>query len=262
MSEVSDEQWEAVRGLLKAGLLADEIPIESKEMRPKDVWMKYKDANAPAIVVVDYDDKKVRDKFSRMLRSLRKKHKDGDLEHEGKKAIVWGKSAAKYFLKRCFRDKLIPTDYTNAEQVWKDHCAGNPAFARMQYDSAFVRRLGVVRDDYLKKVERCEQDLVAYQLAKKNHPTPDKNSRGEPQWNGSMAQQLLKELVASGKHVGLKPSTLWESNEHYMLYSLQTFRDHIYQEERLLKFGAYLRLLKKRKIDELQYKFKLDSSWQ
>ena len=125
--------------------------------------------------------------------------------------------------------------------------------AAMEMDNAFSRRLAAVRDDYVKKVARRNKDHEAYLIAKRNHPTPELNSRGEPQWNGSDAQKLLKELVASGGHTGVKPQQLWEQRQEYQVYSLQTFRDHIYQEERLLKFNNYLGYTKKRKIEALQY---------
>ena len=177
MSELSDDQWKAVRAVLKAGLLDGVIPVDGTDMRPKQVWTQYRDANVEEILCVDYEDKGIRDKFGRMLRSLRKKHRDGDLENENKGVIKWGKSAAKQFLKRCFREKTIPVDYENPEAVWNDHCKANVAFKRMQYDAAFVRRLGAVRDDHLKKVERCKADLHAYEIAIRNHPTPKLNSR-------------------------------------------------------------------------------------
>ena len=110
-----------------------------------------------------------------------------------------------------------------------------------------------MRDDHVKKLNRCEKDLQAYLIAKQNHPTPEFNARGEPQWNGSEAQRLLKAMVRENRHVGVEPKTLWQSNEAYMVYTLQTFRDHIYQEERLVKFDNYLGMLKKRKLDQLQY---------
>ena len=37
------EQWLAVRSLLKAALLADEIPVNTKVMKPKAVYEKFKD---------------------------------------------------------------------------------------------------------------------------------------------------------------------------------------------------------------------------
>ena len=250
------EQWTLVRSALKAGILANEIPTEGTEMRPKQVWEKYIALDSPDMRCVDYKDKSAREKFGRMLRSLRKKHKDGDLENEdanAQKVILWAKSAAKQFLKKCFRDKVISPDYKSAKLVWDGHCKNQRAFARMNCDDAFARRLGTVRDDYLKKLSRMRADLKAFVKAKKNHPTPEFNSRGEPQWHGSRAQQLLKVMVAEGKHVGKEPKILYSKTEEFRVYSLQTFRDHIYQEERLLKFNRYVESLKQEKIDGLQY---------
>ena len=76
--ESTEEQWKAVRGLLKEALLAGKIPLESKEMPPKSVFALYKDTNDPVIAGIVYGDK-----FTRMLlRALRKKHKNGDLQNE------------------------------------------------------------------------------------------------------------------------------------------------------------------------------------
>ena len=251
------EQWLLVRKTLKSGILTNEIPTDGREMRPKQVWEKYSiEVDSPDMRCIDYEDKSARDKFGRMLRALRKKHKDGDLENEeanAQKVIVWAKSAAKQFLKKCFRDKVIRPDYKDAKVVWKEHCENHPAFARMMCDDAFVRRLGTVRDDYLKKLSRMRADLKAFVKAKKNHPTPKFNSRGEPQWHGSRAQQLLKKMVSEGKHKGKEPKVLYSKTEEFRVYSLQTFRDHIYQEERLLKFNKYVQSLKQEKIDQLQH---------
>jgi hypothetical protein len=249
INTAEQEQWKAVRGLLKKALLAGEIPLESKEMRPKAVFTLFKNANNPVIADILYGEK-----FTRMLRGLRKKHKNGDLQNEDKpKAIEWSKSAAKQFLKICFREGTISANYQDARKVWADHCKDDRAFKKMQCDDAFVRRLKTVRDDYLKKVERSEKDLEAFNIAKKNHPTPEFNVRGEPQWHGSAAQKHLKETVEAGQHKGVEPKKMWESRPEYQVYSLQTFRDHIYQEGRLLKFQRYVSLLRKKKIDELQY---------
>lgn len=247
------EQWKEVRALLREGLLSNHIPVESTEMRPKVVWQKYMDEANPAIQCIDYDDKSIRDKYTRILRDVRKKHKNGDLENENKpKLIKWIKSLAKQVLKKAFRAEHISPTYTDAKQVWNDHCKDHPAFKNMKYDDAFERRLGTVRDDYLKKLERSKIDQKAYTIAKENHPTPALNSRGEPQWNGSEAQRLLKELVAAGGQINKEPKVLWASQAEYKVYTLKTFRDHIYQEQRLLKFERYLEQLKQTKLDKLQ----------
>ncbi len=92
------EQWKAVRDLLKEAVTAGEIHLDTKVMKPKAVFEKYK--SNPVMEGVTYGVK-----LTRMLRALRKKQKDGDLETEGLKVIEWGKSAAKQFLKLSFRNK-------------------------------------------------------------------------------------------------------------------------------------------------------------
>ena len=59
-------------------------------------------------------------------------------------------------------------------------------------------------------------------------------------------------MVAEGKHLGKDPESLYSKPE-FKVCSLQTFRDHIYQEEWLLKFNRYVESLKQEKFDELQY---------
>ena len=113
-----------------------------------------------------------------------------------------------------------------------------------------------MRDDYIKKSERCEKDLQAYLAAKKNHPMPELNSHGVPQWNGSIAQKLLKEAIAKGEHKGVKPAILWAGKPKCQVHSKQAFRDHIYQEARLLKFNHYLDLLKKK--NTMNYSIRFD----
>ena len=252
MSELTKEQWKKIRDVLKEGLLSGGIPVDSTVMKPKQVWQEYKEETE--VGWVDYGLLQSRDKFTRMLRSLQAKHKDGDLQNEGQpKTIEWGKSAAKQMLKRIFREGKIDPNNISADRVWDSHCKGQPAFARMKCDDTFARRLKTVRDDYMKKVDRRDKDLLAFQRAKQNHPTPALNSRGEPQWNGSEAQRLLKALVATGGHEGIAPKQLWQSSEEYQKYSLTSFRDHIYQEERLLKFRNYLEMLREKKRQGLQY---------
>ena len=159
-----------------------------------------------------------------MLRLLRNKHKDGDLVNEDtiKKVIVWSKSAAKQYLKKAFREGLIPDNIDKKEdmkEIWDDLCEDNAAFARMEFDDAFVRRMRAVRDDYNKKVVRRDDDLKAFLAAKENHPTPEFNSRGEPQWNGSDAQKELKALISRGGQEGKKPKELWEKSTAFKVYS-------------------------------------------
>ena len=62
------EKWQALRTFLKELLLTGEIPMEPSEMRPKAVYLQYQDKDV--FHVVDYDDKKSKEKYGRLLLSL------------------------------------------------------------------------------------------------------------------------------------------------------------------------------------------------
>ena len=128
-------KWKTLRAFLKELLLTGAIPAEPKEMRPKAVYLHYQDHSE--FQAVDYDDQQIKAKFGRLLLSLRKKHLNGDLVNENSPdQVVWQKSAAKQFLKKCFRQNVISVNFVDHEQVWNAHCKNHKAFARMKYDEA------------------------------------------------------------------------------------------------------------------------------
>lgn len=66
-------------------------------------------------------------------------------------------------------------------------------------------------------------------------------------WDDSQAKQFLKEDVDAGsKQHTMKPAALRQSNDAYLKFDKDTFRDHIYQEERARRETHYW-LVKKRK---------------
>jgi len=49
-------------------------------------------------------------------------------------------------------------------------------------------------------------------------------------WCGSSAQHHLKQDVAEGRHLQLKPKDLWTTRDSYLDFPLDVFRQHYYQE--------------------------------
>ncbi len=69
------------------------------------------------------------------------------------------------------------------------------------------------------------------------HPVPTHNHRGEPRWEGSEAQRLLRQDIDLGNHLDLMPRDLFMSEpDYYDNYPLEVFRKHIEQEVKLRKF--------------------------
>lgn len=69
-------------------------------------------------------------------------------------------------------------------------------------------------------------------------------------WDGSAAQQLLKEDVSHNRHNMVKPRFLRLERTEYQEFDLDKFRPHIYQETRSLKetpYWTYRKAKKERK---------------
>jgi hypothetical protein len=47
------------------------------------------------------------------------------------------------------------------------------------------------------------------------YPTPTHNHHGQPRWEGSEAQCLLKLNVSQAKHISLQPKELFETQKEY-----------------------------------------------
>ena len=70
-------------------------------------------------------------------------------------------------------------------------------------------------------------------------------------WQGSLAQALLQADIEAKKHKQMKPKILYESKAaHHENYSLDFFRDRIYQEEKARKCEAYLEEKREKKEKE------------
>lgn len=175
---------------------------------------------------------------------------------EKMKKFDWGNSAAKKYLHKQFRDGAISTNYSRDDggpgprAVWDTHCKGHPAFKGMIYNDTFASRLRLVKQDAIKKKKRAEVDHQNYDNFRKHFPIPSTNIRGEPRWQGSEAERLLKEDIEyilmlddeTEKKKMLEPKVFHKSRPQFLEYSLDVFRDHIYQEQRLRKFLNYIKL--------------------
>lgn len=168
------------------------------------------------------------------------------------KKFDWRNSAAKKYLKRCFKDGVIPLKYSvedggvGPKAVWEAHCKDHASFKGMSYDDNFASRLRAVKKDSESKMARAEVDKANLTAFRQQHPVQAFNSLGEPRWEGSEAQCLLKialeeitKLSAEEIEKQLEPKVLFETEPSYRTFTLAKFRDHIYQEIRSRRFLKY-----------------------
>jgi hypothetical protein len=145
----------------------------------------------------------------------------------------WAKSDAKRILEAELKKGTIPLDASDMapDVVYLQH----PEFATFQYEK-FRDNLNKLRKKIKGKKTRSELDSLALQRDRKSHPKPEKNNRGEPRWEGSEAERLLKLDVDNGKHNAMTPRNLHKSRKEYQDYALDVFRKHIHQEVKTRKF--------------------------
>jgi hypothetical protein len=95
------------------------------------------------------------------------------------------------------------------------------------------KKIGEKRLLALEEAEALEHDRNLF-------PLSEFDQRGQPRWEGSDAERLLKLDMDEGYHSILKPRELWGSRGEYQVFTRKVFRKHIYQEDRSRKFRVYI----------------------
>jgi len=118
-----------------------------------------------------------------------------------------------------------------------------PEFAEVEYER-FRDRLRDLRRAVSLKNNRSASDSAALAHDRLIHPVAAHNHRGEPRWEGSEAQRLLKVDMDNDMHKLMVPEALHHTRQVYMDYPLVVFRKHIEQEERARKLRAQCKVLR------------------
>ena len=153
----------------------------------------------------------------------------------------WAKSEGRKLLFADIRSGAIP-----ATMHWQIAYKRRPEFVvgtkadptAEKAESLFEDRLKSARNILAAKDARAAEELALLRADRLIHPVPTTNHRGEPHWEGSEAQKLLKKDVAERKHEGMLPAQYYASRPQYKAwgFSAATIKGHVEQEVRLRKF--------------------------
>jgi hypothetical protein len=128
-----------------------------------------------------------------------------------------------------------------------------PEFAQYPYEQ-FRDRLRELRKKNTKKQNHASFDSKALAHDRRIYPKKEANEKGEPRWEGSDAERLLKLDFDNGKHINVNPKDLYASQKEYKEFSLEVFRKHVCQEEKTRKFIAHWKELAQKKKDKARKK--------
>lgn len=114
-----------------------------------------------------------------------------------------------------------------------------PEFADFEF-AHFKERLRDLRRQIKDKDHSAASDSAALAHDRQICPKAAYNHRGEPRWEGSEAERLLRLDVDNDKHKTMQPKDLHGSRtEYYKNYAPTVLRKHIEQEERRRKMLSY-----------------------
>lgn len=171
--------------------------------------------------------------------------REDDDDDKDKQEVMWGKSRARDWLFNfCLRSDVPKTSDApggKPKQIWEAYNIKDvPAFGHFQDYSKFATRLAAARKRANKKTEQRDIDAAAFAHDRKIWPAPTKDTRGEPMWAGSEAQKLLRRDIEDPEKMDLKPKFLQLEEPEYLEFSLDNFRNRIYQEVKAKKRIVYL----------------------
>lgn len=153
-----------------------------------------------------------------------------------KKETCWQNSEGRKLLLEDVRSGRIPNDMDPTAAF-----AMRPEFdvfpsAKKTSAQLFSARLSSARGIIQGKIDRSSRELALLQQDRAVHPPPATNHRGEPRWQDSIAQQLLKQDVGNKIHEQLSRKQFYLSRPEYQVYPMRIISGHVDQEVRLIRF--------------------------
>jgi hypothetical protein len=161
----------------------------------------------------------------------------------------WRVHPARKILKEALVNGDIPSDYNRQggpnyalkPRMIYDEYKTNKAFAGMS-GKEFADKLNRLRNIVEKRNKRVVDDMHAFEVFRNNFPVQPTNHRGEPRWEGSQAQALLKQDIEMGRDLEFhRMRLLWLSRPEYQQFTRKVFLGHIDQEKRLCKLKTLLK---------------------
>jgi hypothetical protein len=149
----------------------------------------------------------------------------------------WISSEGRKLLDFDIRKKKVNRDMS-LEQIYNMHCeeyekcGANPQEAFRLFEGCLKSAFQQADKD----TNRAAREFAALQQDGLTHPHPATNLHGSPQWEGSVAQGLMKQDVAAELHLGKTPTQFRLTRQEYQAWSVGEIGGHMKQEEKLQKW--------------------------
>jgi hypothetical protein len=160
-----------------------------------------------------------------------------------KKKNTWLNSDGRKLLLRDLKDGTI-----NRTMNWQTVFHTRPEFALGPTNSEALRLFESRFSSAVKindeKAARAQHEMALLRQDRMVHPIPQKNHRGEPRWDGSEAQKLLKADIKNNAHATLSRMEFYSSRVEYQAWEKEFIDGHVVQEVKLRKFRKQMAVKK------------------
>ena len=122
-----------------------------------------------------------------------------------------------------------------------------PEFSQYSYEK-FSGRIASVRKTVRDFMTRAAKDKERFDTFKSLNPVSKISHKEYIQWQGSEAQELLRQDIQEKNHEKMSKIDHWGSRvEYFTEFPLDAFRDKLYQEIRTAKYSHTLKERGKKK---------------
>lgn len=125
----------------------------------------------------------------------------------------------------------------------------DPEFAQFDGARLFQGRLQRARARAKANRNTGAREMAALKKDRELFPEKTTTHRGGPVWEGSLAQKYLILDVRLGNHKKMPPKDFHMSRPAYSAFPLTVFRNHVYQQEKRIKWVAHLQNQQKKKYN-------------
>ena len=157
--------------------------------------------------------------------------------------IDWRKCKSKHIILEDLCEGVIPLtdEEATAEEIWETWYKNMVEFIEEEivFDQ-FKERLAAHREQVTKKKVESMRQLELLRHHQSLHPQKTRDHKGQLIFDMHPAKELLRQDVKMNKHKTMSPAALRATQSEYGEFTLDIFRQRIYQEVRRQKFIYFL----------------------
>ena len=177
--------------------------------------------------------------------------RDG-FEFDPEPDVPWQDSAAKSLLFEDLMNGDVPLEAGNGGPTARQIYESRPEFIEYHW-SKFTTRLGALCKFVKERLDRAKDDEECYLNYIHNHEPATHDASGEPVWEGSDAQRLLKlDMDANYLDNHTIRDLFYHRDEYSRNFTYRKFYKHVHQEIRLRKYENFLELKAKKHQEKRQ----------